>query len=308
MKYTLHQLEVFCKVVEKQSVTKAAEELFMTQPAVSIQLKNLQSQFKIPLTEVVGRKIFITEFGMKLKEKAEKILAQVEDVQHMALMYQGVLAGELKFSSASTGKYVMPFLLSGFSTNYPGVNLQLDVTNKTKVIESLTKNEIDFALVSVVPDHLEIEQLSLMENRLFIVGPTQQELPITRGPQLLESLPLIYREQGSATRQAMEDYIKHHELNITPSNELTSNEAVKQAILAGLGWSLMPIIGLKNEILNNEVQVIQLKGLPIVTEWNLIWLKKKTLSPAMKAYLKHIHKNRADIIQDKFNWSEKFRP
>lgn len=308
MKYTLHQLEVFCKIVEKQSVTKAAEELFMTQPAVSIQLKNLQNQFKIPLSEVIGRKIFITEFGMSLKEKASKILAQVEEIQHMALMYEGILAGELKFSSASTGKYVMPFLLSGFSTDYPGVNLQLDVTNKTKVIESLANNEIDFALVSVVPEHLEIEQLSLMENRLYIVGPPDLKIPANIGPKVLETLPLIYREKGSATRQAMESYIRYHELNITPSNELTSNEAVKQAILAKLGWSLMPIIGLRNEILNNEVQVIPLKGLPIVTEWNLIWLKKKILSPTMKAYLKYIREHRDDIIQEKFNWSEKFKP
>ncbi|MBC7556754.1 MAG: LysR family transcriptional regulator, partial [Chryseobacterium sp.] len=169
MNYTLNQLRIFLKVVQTQSVTKASEELHLTQPAVSIQLKNFQDQFEIPLTEVVGRKIYITDFGLEIAEAAENIINQVYAINYKTLAFKGQLAGRLKLSVVSTGKYVMPFFLANFIKEHSGVELLMDVTNKIKVIESLENNEVDFALVSILPTTLNIEKLDLLQNKLYLV-------------------------------------------------------------------------------------------------------------------------------------------
>ena len=149
MNYTLHQLQVFLQVVKTQSVTKAARELNLTQPAVSIQLKKLQDQFDIPLSEVIGRKIYITDFGHEIALAAENILNQVHAINFKTMAYKGQLAGRLRISVVSTGKYVMPYFISDFMAQHPGINLQMDVTNKQRVTESLEQNEVDFSLVSI---------------------------------------------------------------------------------------------------------------------------------------------------------------
>ena len=146
MNYTLHQLQVFAKVVQLKSITKASEELYMTQPAVSIQLKNFQDQFDIPLTEVVGRQLYVTEFGMEVYKMAERVINEVYAINYKTMAYKGHLTGRLVISIVSTGKYVMPYFLSDFMKINKGVDLIMDVTNKSRVISSLQNNEIDFAL------------------------------------------------------------------------------------------------------------------------------------------------------------------
>jgi DNA-binding transcriptional LysR family regulator len=170
MQYTLNQLQIFLKISQTKSITKAAEELFLTQPAVSIQLKNFQNQFQIPLTEVVGRQLFITDFGKEIANAAENILNEVYAINYKTLAYKGQLSGRLKISIVSTGKYIMPYFLSGFLKLNPEIELLLDVTNKSKVIESLENNEVDFSLVSVLPEKLAIDKVELMQNKLFLIG------------------------------------------------------------------------------------------------------------------------------------------
>jgi len=307
MNYTLHQLKVFLKVAENQSITKAAGELFLTQPAVSIQLKNFQDQFPIPLTEVVGRKLYVTEFGREIAEAAEKILTEAENIDYKTLAFKGVLAGKLKISVVSTGKYVMPYFLSGFMEKHSGVDLLMDVTNKSRVVRSLENNEVDFALVSVIPKHLKLNRISLMQNKLFLVGNTKKEIPENfSNKRIFQELPMIYREEGSATRDAMENYMKKNNYSTKKKIELTSNEALKQAVTAGLGFSIMPLIGIKNSLKNEELQIIPVKGLPIVTNWNLVWLQSKKLSPTALAFLEYLEKEKDKIIQETFDWFEKY--
>jgi DNA-binding transcriptional LysR family regulator len=307
MNYTLNQLQIFLKIVQTKSVTKASEELHLTQPAVSIQLKNFQEQFDIPLTEVVGRKIYITDFGLEIAEAAENIINQVYAINNKTLAFKGQLTGRLKISVVSTGKYVMPYFLSHFMQKHIGIELMMDVTNKNKVIESLENNEVDFALVSILPNTLNFEQLDLLQNKLFLVG--SNELNLKKGASIEDSfkdLPLIFREKGSGTREVMENYITRNNISVLKKMELTSNEAVKQSLLAGLGYSIMPLIGIKNEIHNNELKIIHIKGLPIKTTWSLIWLKGKKHSPVSKAFLEYLTKEKAQIVQDKFSWYEQY--
>lgn len=307
MKYTLHQLEIFHKVSELKSVTKASEELFLTQPAVSIQLKNFQDQFQIPLFEVVGRKIYITEFGEEITRTAQNILNEVKAINYKALSFQGELAGKLKVAIVSTAKYVMPYFLTDFINEHKGVDLSMDVTNKAEVVRSLENNEIDFAMVSTIPKHLKINRIQLMDNELYLVGGKQYK---SKGKSIstkeFEKLPLIYREQGSATRNKMEYFIASNNISTYKKMELKSNEALKQAIVAGLGYSIMPLIGIKNELKNGDLQIIPVKKLPMTTNWNLIWLKSKNLSSIAKSFIETIEENKADIINKHFDWFENY--
>jgi len=307
MNYTLNQLQIFVKIVQTQSVTKAAEELHLTQPAVSIQLKNFQDQFDIPLTEVLRRKIHITDFGYEIAEAAEGILNQVAAINFKTLAYKGQLSGRLKISVVSTGKYIMPYFLSDFMRDNQGIELLMDVTNKSKVLESLENNEVDFALVSILPKSLNIEKLDLLQNKLFLVGKDKPSMMKSQtSKDIVEKLPLIFREKGSGTRQTMEGFIDQNNIVAQKKMELTSNEAIKQALLAGLGYSIMPLIGIKNELQNRELQIIPIKSLPIKTTWSLIWLKGKKHSPVSSSFLEYLKRERESIVQEKFTWYEQY--
>lgn len=304
MNYTLNQLQIFLKVVEFQSITKAAIELNLTQPAVSIQLKNFQDQFDIPLTEISGRKLYVTDFGHEIALAAEKIIEQVYAINFKTAAFKGKLSGKLKFAVVSTGKYIMPYFLSDFMKEHPAIELVMDVTNKRKVLESLENNEVDFALVSIIPKNLKVQQIDLLQNKLYLTGSSA--IQVDDFSTLLQKHPLIFRENGSGTRQMMESFFTNKHDNAIKKISLTSNEAVKQALVAGLGISIMPLIGMKNELQNDELKIIPTKGLPIVTNWSVIWLKEKKHAPVSTAFLDFIKENKDKIINEKFNWYTNF--
>ena len=307
MNYTLNQLNIFLKITELRSITKAAEALYLTQPAVSIQLKNFQDQFEIPLTEVIGRQLYVTAFGHEIAEAAKRITAEVELMKQKSIAFKGQLTGRLTIAVVSTGKYVMPFFLSQFLKNHIGVDLVMDVTNRYQVLQSLERNEVDFALVSVLPDNLKVEKISIMENKLHLVANPELAKTISTKKQIpFEAISWIYREEGSATRQSMERFMANNNIEVNKKIQLTSNEAIKQAVLAGLGFSIMPLIGLKNELNSKEIIVVPVKGLPIKTAWNLIWLKGKKFSPAALAYLEYLKENIETVIKSHYNWLEKY--
>lgn len=306
MNYTFHQLKVFMAVVEKESITRAAEELNMTQPAVSIQLKNLQDQFDIPLTEIVGRKLYITEFGRELYQIAANILQEVTNIEYRTKSFKGMLSGKLRLSVASTGKYVIPHYLRGFLQQHPDIDLIIDVTNKTKVIESLQQNAVDFALISVMPEKLELQQEVLLPNKLFLTAAYDSDLAIGKKASKLifGKLPLIFREEGSGTRVAMQQYFQKEHIVPKVRFELTSSEAVKQAVMAGLGFSIQSVLSVKNELRQKEIRLIPVSGLPLVEHWRLVWLKQKKLSVVAAAFLSYIQQHKDAIYAKHFSWIE----
>jgi DNA-binding transcriptional LysR family regulator len=308
MNFTFHQLKVFTVVADKKSVTKAAEELHMTQPAVSIQLKKLQEQFNMPLTEIIGRRIHITDFGKELYDIAEKILNEVNSITYRTESFSGLLSGKLRLAVVSTGKYVMPYYLKQFLKTYPSVDLSMDVANRSRIVERLYNNEVDFALVSVLPKGPAVEQEILMTNKLFLIASSEEK--ITGGPtitkSIFEDLPLIFREEGSGTRQKMQQYFEKTHIHPKVKLELTSTEAVKQAVIAGLGFSILSLASIRSELLENDVKIIPVKGLPLKSEWRLVWLKQKKFSVVAKTYLDFIRKNKASIYHEYFRWIEKY--
>ena len=305
MNFTLNQLKIFLKVVENKSITKAAEELFLTQPAVSIQLKNFQDQFDLPLIQLVNRKIYVTDFGIEISKTAEKILNEVDGINFKMASFKGKLSGRLKISVVSTGKYVIPYFLSDFLRDNPAIELQLDVSNRSQIISDLESNNVDFSLVSVIPGQLNLERIALIKNKLFLVG--SYDLPIDElgnVTEIFNSFPLIYREEGSATRNAMEGFVQKNGFSIRKKMVLMSNEAVKQAVIANLGVSIMPLIGIRNELANKQLKIIPFKKLPLMTEWNLVWNKGKKMYPVAQAFIDYLYKHKKEIIETHFSPDE----
>lgn len=302
MHYTLHQLEIFLTVVDLQSVTKAAEELNLTQPAISIQLKKLQDQFELPLIEVISRRVYVTDFGRDIAERCRKIRNEVNNITHTVNQHKGLLTGEIKISVVSTAKYIIPYLLKPFMDAHPGVKIEIDVSNKNKVVEGLAQNKTDFSLVSVLPDDLKLNAIPLMENKLYLTGNPDFNWKVKR-PADLNKVTLLFREKGSATRKAMEGYLEANGVKVDQSMQLVSNEAIKQTINAGIGMSIMPLIGLRTLITNKELKIYPLKGLPITTTWHLVHVKGKALTPAQSALIDYIHLHKDEIVQKHFNWA-----
>ena len=299
MNYTLHQLRIYLIVTETLSITKTAEKLNLTQPAISIQLKNFQDQFDYPLIEIINKKIQVTGLGKEIAIAAESIITEIDNINYNSQNYKNKLAGHLKIAIVSTGKYIMPYFLGDYLKLNSGVDLTMDVTNYSKVLSSLLQYEIDFALISHDPDNIKFEKFDLIKNELFLVGNDVVNTTL-KGDKTLTDTPFIFREAGSRTRLVMENFISKNKIKIKKKIELTSNEAVKQAVIAGLGYSIMPIIGIRNEIDNGLLKIIPMKGLPIQTTWRLIWLKEKKLSPIAESYLKYLEKEKDTIINRYF--------
>ena len=295
MNYTLNQLRIFLKITQTLSITKSAEQLNLTQPAISIQLKNFQQQFDYPLIEIIQRRIHVTALGKEIALAAESIISEIDNINYRSQNFKNNLAGHLRMSIVSTGNYIMPYFLSDFLKNNVNIDLTMDVTNKSKVIQSLLDNEIDFALVSILPDDIQVEKFNLIPNELYLVGNNDVASNIKIEEQLA-STPFIFREKGSGTRQVMEKFIAKNKIKVKKKLELTSNEAVKHAIISGLGYSIMPLIGIRNEIQNGLLKIIPIKGLPLKTTWQLIWLKEKRLTPIAESYLKYLELEKKNII------------
>jgi DNA-binding transcriptional LysR family regulator len=226
----------------------------------------------------------------------------VDQISDQAHAYRQQLTGHLRISIVSTAKYIMPYFLSGFMKQHTAVNLTMDVTNKAKVIRTLEQNEVDFSLVSILPGNLKLNKIDLLENKLYLVGnPEVKVRKAAPMKELLEQAPIILRESGSGTRQTMERFLGKDQLLIKKKIELTSNEAVKQAVIAGLGISIMPLIGIRDEITSGALRIIPVKGLPIKTTWRLIWLKEKQFSPVAKAFLKYVQEAKEEVLNKYFH-------
>jgi len=301
MNYTLHQLQIFVKIAELGSISKAAEALFLSQPGVSLQLQQLQQQFDMPLTEPSGRRILITDFGHEIAAGARRILLEADALNRQADAYKGILSGRMRIAVVSTGKYVMPFFLTDFLQKHPAIELHMDVTNRQRVLDSIGQREADFGLVSILPNDDTMESLPLMPHRIYLVGKAGSKAVIFgKNGVAWEKVPLIFREKGSGTRLLMEAFLREKGIPYQLKLELISNEAVKQAVLAGLGFSILPLVGIRHELQTGELEIIPVEGLPLKTDWQLIWLKKRRLLPVPQAFLDFIKQNAPQLVERHF--------
>lgn len=302
MNISLQQLRALQLIAHHNSITKAAQSMGMTQPAVSIQLKNLQEQFEVPLTEVIGKKIYITEFGQELVETADRIFAEVDQIEQKMLEIKGLLAGKIRISAVSTGKYIMPYLMADFMKIHPHVEISLEVSNRHKVLAHLQENDTDLALVSVYPEEFNLENVHLAENKLQLAcSPENAEVyrnEIEAGRW--ENIPFVLREKGSGTRVMMEKFFHERKINVNSRLDLATNEAVKQAVMAGLGASILSNFSMHQEIIQGRIAIIDYPDLPIIGKWHLVWLKQKKHSPAVLAFIRWISENKEKVFRSHF--------
>ncbi|MFC3415686.1 LysR family transcriptional regulator [Algoriphagus hitonicola] len=302
MNISFTQLRALQAIHTHESITKAAKMLNMTQPAVSMQLKNLQEQFDVPLTEIIGKKIHITEFGQEMVGMADRIFAEMDQIEQRMLELKGLLAGKIRISAVSTGKYIIPYLVADFLKIHPHVEVSLEVSNRYKVLSHLEENSTDLALVSLSPEDLDLENIILAENHWHLASSPEHashyQQKIEKGEW--HKIPFILREKGSGTRVMMEKFFQDRDIHIQSKMELATNEAVKQAVMAGLGISLLSIYSMSKEVKEGRIKLLPLKGIPLKAEWKLIWLKQKKHPPAVKAFIRWISENKEKVFNDHF--------
>jgi DNA-binding transcriptional LysR family regulator len=202
----------------------------------------------------------------------------------------------------------MPYFLRKFLSDNPQVELEMEVSNKNKVLEGLRNNEVDFALITVLPTDIDLYEEILMPNRLFLFGAADSVLPTSdgAGATLFKELPLIFREEGSGTRHSMQQYFQKANISPRVGLSLSSNEAVKQAVIAGLGYSVLPLVSVGDELKLNKIAIIPVKGFPLRTQWRLVWLQKKQLTAVAASFQKYMREHKQEIYQTHFAYLESY--
>ncbi len=290
MHLTIQQLKLFESVVRNRSFTRAAEEMHLTQPAVSIQVKRLEEQAGVPLLEQVGKRIFATAAGQAVYATAIEVLQRLEALDQCIDAFKGRIEGPLQLAVVTTGKYFMPHLLGQFLQLHPGVEPHLKFTNRARVMERLTNNEDDFVVMGQVPDDHRLVSRPFLENILGFVAPASHPLAGRTGLSLEEVLRerFIAREPGSGTRRVVDGIIEEKGLSVTPYMELGSSEAIKQAVLAGIGVAVLSLHSIRLEAATGRLTVLDVEGFPVTRRWFAVHLKGKQLSLVAQSFLDFI--------------------
>ncbi len=297
---TLRQLQIFEAVVRLGGYTKAAEELHLTQPTVSMQVKKLSDTIGYPLLEKVGTHLHTTSFGQEVYLSAQKVLGSMVELGETAAELEGVVKGPLKIAAITTSKYFMPHLLGVFIHQYPDILPALKVTNRSRVLERLQANEDDIVIMGQVPEDLEVEAWPFIDNELVVVANIGHPLVKCKKISLEQLLNerFLVREPGSGTRLAIERLFSEQNLAIKPYMELGSSEAIKQAVMAGLGISVLSRHNLRLELAHNYISVLDVKGFPLFYRWYAVHLKGKRLSLASRTFLQFLLEQGKEILDD----------
>ena len=300
MHLTLRQLQCFSAVAKNLSFTKAAEELHLTQPAVSMQIRQLEQQAGLPLTEQFGKKIHLTEAGKEVYRYARSILQQVDEMDDVLDQLKGFSGGRLRIAAISSANYFTPRLLGTFHHRYPDVNVSIDVTNQKAVLRLVLENEVDMAIMGQPPSDSRIEAIPFMENPLIIVAPPDHRLAKRKRIQLkeLEKEVFLIREVGSGTRGAMERFFRQQKLKLTPGMGMGSLSSIKQGVQAKLGLAMLPRNAVRNELQYGQLVELKIRGLPIERHWYVVLHKGKRLSGAAEQFRRLLIDEAVELLRD----------
>ena len=285
---TLRQLQVFEAIVRLGSFTRAAEELFLTQPTVSMQIKKLADVMGLPLFEHVGRNVQPTEAGVVLYDACRRMFENLANLEMQMADLQGMKRGRLRVGVITTAQYFAPEILGEFSRRYPGIEFTLKVSNKDSIIERMHGNEDDLYIMGQVPqDELEVEAFPFAPNPLVVIAPNHHPLVGRKNISLAEIAeePFILREPGSGIRDAILRLFDAHGLRPKVRMELGSNEAIKHAVVGGLGLSVLSLHTLTLEGTTGPVAILDVEGFPILRRWYLVYPKGKELSVLASTFL-----------------------
>ena len=286
MHITLRQFQVFEAAARLGGYTRAAETLHLSQPAVSMQIRQLEEQVGMPLFDQIGKKIHLTDAGRALYQHAQNILAQVHEAQLELEEMRGVRRGQLNITVASTANYFAPRLLAAFCQRYPEVKISLDVSNREHILALLNEAEKDLAIMGRPPDAADLVAHPFMHNPLVVIAAPTHPLARARNIPLerLTEESFISREAGSGTRIAAERFFNAAGTRLTTAMEMSSNEAIKQAVQAGLGLGIVSVHTLEMEFKLGRLTVLNVQGFPILREWYIVHREGKRFSAAAQAF------------------------
>ena len=287
---TLHQLRVFETVARHGSFTRAAEELFITQPTVSSQVKQLTKAVGLPLFEQIGKSLYLTEAGEELLKTCQDIFERLGNFEMKVADLKGTKQGQLRIGVITTAKYIIPRLLGSFCQSYPGIDIALKVTNHKEIQQRMLNNEDDLYVVSDPPSEIDLVDRPFLDNPLVVIANKDHPLAGKRDIDIscLNNEPFIMSEQGSGTRAAVLDLFKKHNVSVKVRLELGSNEAIKQAIAGGLGISALSEHCLVSHGGYGELVVLDVQHFPIERRWYVSYLAGKKLSVIAETFLSYL--------------------
>lgn len=285
---TFKQLRAFAAVARHASFARAAAELNLTPPAVSMQIRELEAQVGLPLFDRTDKQVALTVTGEYLLVYARKILATLKDAEDAVARFRGLQGGHLTIGIVSTAKYFLPRLLARFREEHPEVEIRLVVSgNREQLVAALQRNEVDLAVMGRPPREIATRAEPFAAHPHVIVTPPDHALAKTMGhvpAQMLANFPFIVREPGSGTRAAMEKYFADHRIEPRIAMEMPSNESIKQAVIAGLGIAFLSLHTVGLELRTGLLAAPDVEGLPIVRRWYVVNNLAKVLSPAAEAF------------------------
>jgi len=297
---TLRQLKVFESVARLLNFTRAAEELHLTQPAVSIQIKQLEDTVALPLFEQMGKRIYLTEAGQELFNYSRSISQQLADMELAIEELKGVQRGKLNIAVVSTANYFVPGLLARFTQRYPDITISLHVSNRENVLRQLADNLTDLAIMGQPPDGIDISSETFLENPLVIIAPPdhplsgRRQIPVNR----LEQEIFLVREPGSGTRSAMERFFAQTKIRIHKGMEADTTEAIKQGIQAGMGLGIMSMHTIKLELETGRLKILDVQGFPIMRDWYVVHRKNKRFSSISSAFKQFLLQEAATLVTE----------
>lgn len=296
---SLRQLRVFEAAAALRSFSKAAETLHMTQPGVSMHIKELETYVGLPLFERVGRKLFVTEAGQELLLRAREIIRSLKDAEEAFDGLRGLRRGLINIAVVSTAKYFAPRLLAQFSREYPQLEIRLAVNNRHSVIEQLGSNEVDLAIMGRAPESLDAVAEPFAQNPHVIIAAPEH--PLAGKRRIAESVvaaeSFIVRERGSGTRVAMQEFFDERKLACRVSMEMASNETIKQAVMAGMGLSFISRHTIELELQTERLVTLDVRGLPVLRHWYVAHLARKRLSPTAAAFKQFVLTRGRELLQ-----------
>ena len=297
---TLQQLRLFEAVARHSSFTRAAEEVHLSQPAVSIQVKRLEENVGLPLFDQVGKRITLTEAGRELYGASRDVLGRLADLDNAIDSLKGEVAGTLRVTAVTSAKYFLPHLLGAFLRRYPDVEPKLMVVNRQTMLERIADNEDDLYVMGHVPVDLDVEEFPFLENIISVVASPDHPLAAKRKVALkeLESERFLVREMGSGNRKVVTEFFEQQGVRITPSMELGSAEAIKQGVMAGLGISALSLHNLRPEMAARQIVVLKVDGFPLRRRWNVVHRRGKNLSHAAKSFIEFLQAEGQHLVNE----------
>jgi len=296
---SLRQLEVFETITRLGSFTRAAEELCVTQPTVSMQIKKLTDAIGLPLFEQIGKKMYLTEAGRELHQACHGIFEHLTQFEMIAADMKGLKAGKLRLAVVTTAEYFAPRLLGMFCQQYPEIEVSLEVSNRKHILDRLANNMDDLYILDLPPENEEIIVQSFLQNPLVVLASANHPLANKKKITLerIAEEPFIFRENGSGTRIETENFVAKQGLKLKTRMTLGSNEAIKQAILGGLGVSVLSRHTLTLDSHKDQLAILDVNGFPINCQWHYAYPSGKKLSIVAQTFLAYLQ-NAPQLIVD----------